>query len=78
MLLRISINSILLNSTLMNKYIYIFVLAGTVLFTACEQKTETVAPASSPSGTTSDTTTTTTSSPATSDTTTTSSPSATP
>ena len=44
---------------------YICILAGAALLAACEQKTETVTPAASPSGTTStDTTPTTTSSPA--------------
>lgn len=63
---------------LMKKYICI--LAGAALLAACEQKTETVTPAASPSGTTSETTTTTTTSPAgtESTTTTTSSPAATP
>ena len=46
---------------------YICILASAVLLAACEQKTETVTPGASPSGTTSTdttTTTTTTSSPA--------------
>jgi hypothetical protein len=63
-------------NNLMKKYICI--LTGAALLAACEQKTETVTPAASPSGTTSETTTTTSPGGTESTTTTTSSPAATP